>query len=109
MAITELDAAQWQRHVTRWRSGDQTVPAYCAAHGLPLATMRYQIRRHAAAPTMRVARVERTTAPAAPPMHGAIVIEVGRARVRVEAGASKDRFGNPLTIKLTGDVEPFYK
>lgn len=29
--------------------------------------------------------------------------------VRVEAGASKDRYGNPLTIKLTGDVEPFYK
>ncbi len=29
--------------------------------------------------------------------------------VRVEAGKAKDRFGNPLTIKLTGDVEPFYK
>jgi hypothetical protein len=29
--------------------------------------------------------------------------------VRVEAGASKDRYGNPLTIKLTGEVEPFYK
>jgi hypothetical protein len=29
--------------------------------------------------------------------------------VRVEAGKAKDRFGNPLTIKLTGEVEPYYK
>ena len=29
--------------------------------------------------------------------------------VRVEAGAAKDRRGNPLTIKLSGEVEPYYK
>lgn len=29
--------------------------------------------------------------------------------IRVEAGKSKDRRGNPLTIKLKGSVEPFYK
>ncbi len=29
--------------------------------------------------------------------------------VRVEAGKSKDRRGNPLAIKLKGNVEPFYK
>ncbi len=29
--------------------------------------------------------------------------------VRVEAGTAKDRRGNPLTIKLTGEVEPYYK
>ncbi len=29
--------------------------------------------------------------------------------VRVEAGKSKDRRGNPLAIKLKGAVEPFYK
>lgn len=60
MAMTELDAAQWQRHVARWRAGHQTVPAYCAAHGLSVATMRYRIRRHATAagpaPAVRVAR-----------------------------------------------------
>ncbi|MEZ4400853.1 MAG: hypothetical protein R3B06_12585 [Kofleriaceae bacterium] len=88
MAMTELDAAQWQRHVTRWRASDQTVPAYCEAHGLRLATMRYKIRRHAAAPTVRVARVERTADPEPAPTlaASAIVIEVGRARVRVERG-----------------------
>ena len=86
MAMTELDAAQWQRHVARWRAGHQTVPAYCAAHGLSVATMRYRIRRHATAagpaPAMRVA-----AAPAPTPAAAAIVIEVGWARVRVEAGA----------------------
>ena len=29
--------------------------------------------------------------------------------VRVAAGNSKDRFGNPLTIKLTGEVEAYFK
>jgi len=28
--------------------------------------------------------------------------------VRVEAGKSRDRFGNPMTIKLKGTVEPYY-
>jgi Protein of unknown function (DUF3297) len=29
--------------------------------------------------------------------------------VRVEAGNAKDRRGNPLTIKLTGTVEPYFR
>ena len=29
--------------------------------------------------------------------------------VRVPAGKAKDRYGNPLTIKLTGKVEPYFK
>ena len=29
--------------------------------------------------------------------------------VRVSVGTSKDRYGNPLTLKLTGKVEPYYK
>jgi hypothetical protein len=29
--------------------------------------------------------------------------------VRVAAGKSKDRHGNPVTIKLTGTVEPYFK
>lgn len=29
--------------------------------------------------------------------------------VRVTAGSSKDRYGNPLTIKLTGEVEPYFR
>ena len=34
---------------------------------------------------------------------------VSEGWIRVEAGKSKDRFGNPLTIKLTGKVEPYYR
>lgn len=29
--------------------------------------------------------------------------------VRVAAGKGKDRHGNPLTIKLTGTVEPYFR
>jgi hypothetical protein len=29
--------------------------------------------------------------------------------IRVEAGKTKDRYGNPLTIKLNGPVEVYFK
>jgi Protein of unknown function (DUF3297) len=29
--------------------------------------------------------------------------------IRVAVNTAKDRYGNPLTIKLTGKVEPYYK
>ncbi len=34
---------------------------------------------------------------------------VSEGWVRVSAGHSKDRFGNPMTIKLKGTVEPWFK
>jgi hypothetical protein len=34
---------------------------------------------------------------------------VSEGWVRVEAGKAKDRHGNPLTIKLTGKVEPYFR
>jgi hypothetical protein len=34
---------------------------------------------------------------------------VSEGWIRVEAAKTKDRFGNPLTIKLTGKVEPYFK
>jgi len=34
---------------------------------------------------------------------------VSEGWVRVPAGKAKDRYGNPLTIKLTGKVEPYFK
>ena len=29
--------------------------------------------------------------------------------IRVAAGKSRDRFGNPMTVKLKGAVEPYYE
>ena len=29
--------------------------------------------------------------------------------IRVAAGKSRDRFGNPMTVKLNGTVEPYYE
>lgn len=29
--------------------------------------------------------------------------------IRVAAGTAKDRYGNPLTIKLSGRVEPYFR
>jgi hypothetical protein len=34
---------------------------------------------------------------------------VSEGWIRVAAGKAKDRYGNPLTIKLTGKVEPYFK
>ena len=34
---------------------------------------------------------------------------VSESWVRVAAGKAKDRRGNPLTIKLAGEVEPYFK
>jgi hypothetical protein len=33
---------------------------------------------------------------------------VSEGWVRVEVGKTKDRYGNPLTIKLSGPVEAYY-
>ena len=34
---------------------------------------------------------------------------VSEGWIRVPAGAARDRYGNPLTIKLHGPVEPYYR
>jgi uncharacterized protein DUF3297 len=34
---------------------------------------------------------------------------VSEGWVRVPAGNAKDRYGRPLTIKLTGTVEPYFR
>ena len=34
---------------------------------------------------------------------------VSEGWIRVSAGTAKDRHGNPLTIKLNGAVEPYFK
>ena len=34
---------------------------------------------------------------------------VSEGWVRVAVGSSKDRDGNPVTMKLTGPVEPYYR
>jgi hypothetical protein len=34
---------------------------------------------------------------------------VSEGWIRVPAGKAKDRYGNPLTIKLKGTVEPYFR
>ena len=34
---------------------------------------------------------------------------VSEGWIRVAAGTARDRHGNPLTIKLTGTVEPYFR
>lgn len=34
---------------------------------------------------------------------------VSEGWIRVAAGQARDRFGQPLTIKLTGPVEPYFR
>jgi hypothetical protein len=41
--------------------------------------------------------------------HNVVEYCVSEGWVRLEAGAAKDRFGNPLTIKVNGLVEPYFR
>lgn len=34
---------------------------------------------------------------------------VSEGWIRVPAGVAKDRYGNPLTIKVSGPVEPYFR
>ena len=34
---------------------------------------------------------------------------VSEGWVKVAAGNAKDRFGNPMTVKLKGEVEPYFR
>jgi hypothetical protein len=34
---------------------------------------------------------------------------VSEGWIKVAAGKSRDRFGNPMTVKLKGSVEPYYE
>ena len=34
---------------------------------------------------------------------------VSEGWVRLTAGNAKDRFGNPMTVKLKGEVEPYFR
>ena len=34
---------------------------------------------------------------------------VSEGWIRVAAGRSRDRFGNPMTVKLKGEVEPYFE
>ena len=38
-----------------------------------------------------------------------IEYSVSEGGIRVAAGRSRDRFGQPMTIKLKGEVEPYYE
>lgn len=40
---------------------------------------------------------------------GVVEYCISEGWIRVEAGTSKDRFGNAMTMKLKGKVEPFLK
>ena len=41
--------------------------------------------------------------------HNVEEYSISEGWIRVAVGKTVDRKGNPLTIKLTGEVEPFYK
>jgi hypothetical protein len=95
------DAATWKQRVAAWRASGQTAAEYSKQHGLTLSSLQrwsHRLRREppeppAAAPAVRLARVERVasvspepTAVATVPVPG-VVVEISGARVRVERGA----------------------
>lgn len=97
---TAPSAEAWRKHIARWRDGGQAVPDYCREHGLDVGAMRYRIRRAPSpdAPVIRLARVERVerVAPPRAASEGAVVIEFGAVKIRVERGADAETLATVL-------------
>ena len=100
---TAPSAEAWRKHIARWRDGGQAVPDYCREHGLDIGAMRYQIRRAPSpdAPVIRLARVERVerverVAPPRAASEGAVVIEFGAVKIRVERGIDAETLATVL-------------
>ena len=88
--MTETEA-RWVERVANWRASGQTAPAFCKGKDFSAGGLRYWASRlrgaEEAVPATkaRLARVVRGQPPA-PAAEGAIVIEVGSARLGIRRG-----------------------
>jgi hypothetical protein len=79
------DESERREEVARWRTSGQSQAAYCASHGMSeesLRRWRKEVDGRSSSPVRRFVRVELARRPT---QHG-LTLEVGPARVRVEAG-----------------------
>ena len=83
-----------------WRASGQTAAVFCAGRGMSVSALRYWAPRWPAEPEptamVRIARVVPT--PAARPPTSVLVVEIGAARIRVEAGFDRATLAAVLEV-----------
>ena len=82
---TYRDESERRAEVSRWHASGESVAAYCARHGMSeesLRRWRKEAERGSSTAPPKFLRVEMVRRPA----QAGLTLEVGSARVRVEAG-----------------------
>lgn len=115
------DKAIWSKRVSEWRASGESSAAFCKGKGFTAGGLRYwahrldeEQRSEPSPPSVRLARVLRASAPAeramverarrttspasAPASDGAVVIEVGEARVSVGPGFDRTTLASVLDV-----------
>lgn len=106
--------ATWRSRVAAWRASGETAEQFSAGQGFAVGTLRWWASRlgrdgtpaSAASPGIRLAKLVRSTEPAAAGAAsgrgGAIIIEMHDARVRVLVEAGVDRATLSTVLELVG-------
>ena len=77
---------KWRDRVASWRASGLTADEFCTRHGGAPTTLRtWSSRLKRGAPAVRLVRVTATES-----RRGTLVIEIGDARVRVEAATDRE-------------------
>ena len=99
------NAAVWSKRVAAWRASGRSAAEFSAGKGYAPATLKWWASRLsrsaevAAIPAAtRIARVVRAAAPAPTSASGAVVVDLGAARVTIEHGVDR------ATLELVLDV-----
>jgi hypothetical protein len=79
------DESERRDEVARWRASGQSAAAYCASHGMSEQSLRRWRNEVEGRPSSRAPGFVRIEVARRPPSR-VLTLEVGRARVRVEAG-----------------------
>jgi transposase len=107
--------AMWQARVAEWRASGKTAEEFSTDQGFAAGTLRWwssRLRRdtrpRAATPSIRIARMVRSSATAismaTPRQASGVVIELldARARVLVDAGVDRETLGMVLAVMRAG-------
>ena len=110
------DRAAWAKRVEAWRGSGQTAARFCEGREFSVGSLRSwsshlgRLSRDETRPTIRMARVVRRSAISSDGIAiatsvGAIVVEIGGARVAVRAGFDRDTLAAVLDVLASRGLE----